>query len=470
MPLVQLAAAVVLMASLPSPSLAGLACSGIQVGPLDDVRQAVADASEGATICISGHHRVATPLVPKANMTLEGVGGAVLDGSRVLTDHFLRNGRYVFPNQTRNSGKQSGKQCQNYPRNCYADGVFFDGVALLHVPLDKLASGRYFFDYQKNEVILADNPAGHTVELTEAGNLLAGTASGVTVKDLVVENAASKGIAALGEGWRVLNVESRWNHTTGIVATGKGFVVQGGHYHHNGQYGLSGSGDNGLVEGVESDHNDHLRFGTSLNSGSACWNAGESKWYGTLNLVVRNNYVHDGYCNGFWLDVNNRNALVEDNRFESNAGYNLISEIGYGGTIRNNSFVTRGKSYSLLIASSSDIEVYGNQITGRGIYLLQQGGKGSARTETCPSWDPSPCVHLATGNYIHDNDLACPLDVCHAAQSNGVAGFWENNHIDFNHYSVESLAGARWRIENRNVTMDEWRAKGFDINGTVNGL
>jgi Right handed beta helix region len=442
-------------------------CVGTQVRAEDNLALAVQNGVEGETICISGHHRLQTALVPKQGMTLWGVDGAVLDGAKVLTSHVLRNGRYVFPNQFQNSTKQSGDQCRNYPRNCYNDGVFLDGISLFHVPKTQLKPGRYFFDYTNNQILLADNPAGHTVELTQAKNLIKSDASGVTVRDLIVENAAAWGIVAEGADWRILNVESRWNHTVGVNTPGENFLISGGRYHHNGQYGFNGNGgDSGVIDGVESHHNNYLRFGKNLGIGG-CWAAGEAKWVQTTNLTIRNSYVHDGYCNGFWLDINNQNPIVENNRFERNLGAGLLFEITYGGVITGNTFTDNAR-FNLEIASSSDIAVYGNTFTGgKDIKLYQQAKGGVPRSSPCPAWDPAPCSHLAVRNTVHTNTVQCGSVTCFMASSQGVDGFYENNSIDFNSYFVDAVGMNQWRLENLDVPVESWRARGYDTNGFV---
>ena len=438
-------------------------CVGTPVGPGDNLQAAVTNAAAGETLCISGSHRVTQVLQPKDGMTLEGTGDAVIDGSSILATYFKRNNRFVFPNQTRNSSLQKGRACENYPRNCYFDGVFLDGVALFHVPMTKLGPGRYHFNYKANEIVLADNPLGRTVELTQAHDIIRSTASGVTLKDLTVENAAGRGIMAEGPGWKILNVESRWNHAVGINTNGDDFLIQGGHYHHNGQYGFTGSGDRGVIEGVESDHNDHLRFGTSLTNSAACWDAGESKWVYTVDMIVRDNFVHDGFCNGLWFDVNNINATAENNTIVNNRGIGLIQEISYGGVLRFNKLSGNG-FYNIEVASSSNIEVYGNEISGgNAIYLLQQTTNGVPRSGSCPSWDPYPCQHLTENVSIHDNITSCPTEICAGVNSRGISEFFTRNSISGNTYNVSTVETSRWRIDKGGVSLQTWQEKGFDM-------
>ncbi len=441
-------------------------CRGILVASGDDLEAAVRSAPASATLCISGLHRISQPLAPKAGMTLSGDGSAVLDGGILLSDFAARDGRYVFRGQARNPTRQTGRQCTNYPLNCLNEGVYFDGRALIHVPASQLRPGTYATDYANDEVILADDPTGHSVEETNAPVVVRSYAPRVTLTNLVVQHAAKRGIVAGGRGWRIINVESRWNHTDGIRTDGDHYVIDGGHVHDNGQYGFTGKGSWGVIEGVESDHNDQLRFGTSLVNGAACWDAGESKWIRTVGMIVRDNYVHDGYCNGFWFDLDNRNNIVRDNHFEHNAGIGLIQETTQDGLVTGNEFVDSGY-YDLELASSSTIEVHHNRFLGRGVLLVQQARNGAVRTAPCAAGTSARCPRLAARSRVWANSFRC-VSICVAIKTGGIEAFWDNGNEFFdNRYATGVEDPAHWQIDASPQSLQMWRARGFDEESIV---
>jgi Right handed beta helix region len=441
-------------------------CRGIHVPPERDLVEVVQRAPAGTTICVEGFHRVAQPIIPKAGMTVRGTEGSIVAGSRQVT-RFLPRGEFMaFPMQDSLPFRQDGRECTNYPLNCYRLGVFFDGIALTHVPREQLRPGTFFLDLAREEILLADDPIGHHVDVTQTSSIIRSSAPSVTVESLVVERAAGNGIVAGGPQWSILDVESRWNHAAGVRTNNSNFIVRGGHVHHNGQYGFTGGGSNGLIEGVEIDHNDQLLFGTNLDKGSACWDAGEAKWVNSLNLTIRNNHVHDGFCNGLWLDVNNRNTLIEGNRIENNAGIGLIHEIGFDATIQDNA--VRGNGYfNIEVASSSGVRIYRNDIRGSGILILQQARAGAPRMERCSQGQSDTCERIARQITVSENRIACG-STCAAARSGGYAPFFDND-ISFsgNQYYVQSAAANKWVLDDTRVAFETWVAHGFDTTSEV---
>jgi parallel beta-helix repeat protein len=124
------------------------------------------------------------------------------------------------------------------------------------------------------------------------------------------------------------------------------------------------------------------------------------KWdYG--QVTIRNAYVHDNDCKGLWGDINAHDALIESNLVEDNRWEGILYEISQGATIRNNRIFRNGFDSSgwywgggITVASSSDVEVYGNVLSGNynGIIGSQQD-----RPEATPP------AHLLTGIHVHDN-------------------------------------------------------------------
>lgn len=443
-------------------------CHGIQARAGQNLVQVVREAPAGATVCIKGFHRISETITPKSGMTLQGAPGAVVSGAREVADFSPRGTLYAFPLLGPPPGRQSGRECTNYPLNCYRFGVFLDGIALTHVPRQQLRPGTFFLDRARGEILLADNPAGRDLEVTEAPSIIGGRAPDVTLQNLVVEQAAGNGILAGGPQWQMLDVESRWNHAAGVRAISSDYVVRGGHVHHNGQFGFTGGGSDGLIEAVEIDHNDQLRFGTNLSNGAACWDAGEAKWVSSENLTIRDNYVHDGFCNGLWLDINNQGTVIEGNRIEDNAGIGLIQEIGFDTTIRDN-LVRANGYFNIEVASSSKVHILGNNIRGPGILILQQTLAGAPRTGWCLQGQTPPCERITRDILASDNSIACAR-TCVAARSGGYEPFWDNGiSFDGNRYHVQNGVDDAWILGRSRVSFETWVARGFDTTSELAG-
>ncbi len=176
-------------------------------------------------------------------------------------------------------------------------------------------------------------------------------------------------------------------------------IVRGGRVSGSGSLGIGGSGMNQLtIVGVEIDHN-----GASANCGF------EGGGFKGINHGSRftDNYVHDNHCPGVWYDINAANNVIDHNRVVNNAGEGIFYEISHdsvisGNVVQGNGFGTNGNSCKWLwgggitIASSSNVQVYGNNVNGNcnGITGTQQNRADSTSQ------------HLLANLSIHDNRVS----------------------------------------------------------------
>ena len=122
-------------------------------------------------------------------------------------------------------------------------------------------------------------------------------------------------------------------------------------------------------------------------------------------VTIRNAHVHDNDCRGLWADINARGALIEHNLIEDNCGggHLLRDQPGRGHPPqpdlrqrppRRNGWYWDG---GITVASSFNVEVYGNRLSGNynGITGTQQDRP-----------DSTPPAHLLDDLHVHDN-LIC---------------------------------------------------------------
>ena len=86
-------------------------------------------------------------------------------------------------------------------------------------------------------------------------------------------------------------------------------------------------------------------LGTYPDAGSnpnSCGCSGGGKAFWTLNMTVTNNYVHDNYNNGVWLDSGNAGANISDNYISSNWGFGIDYEASYNANISDNNLQSNG--------------------------------------------------------------------------------------------------------------------------------
>lgn len=236
-----------------------------------------------------------------------------------------------------------------------------------------------------------------------------GGASGVTLNSLTIRDYASdrQGAAIQPEshasGWLVRNVSAVHNGWAGLLVA-DGMRILGGHYNDNDQLGIGGNAATGIVldgldgnpstfDGPELARNHTLHASCDFEGGGMKWDVGQ--------VTIRNAYIHDNDCKGLWGDINAHNALIEHNLVVNNLAEGIFYEISRDGVIRDNQVHGNGRRSAgwywdggITVASSSNVEVYGNRLSGNfnGITGTQQDRP-----------DSTPPTHLLDGLHVHDN-------------------------------------------------------------------
>lgn len=441
----------------------------VTLNPGDDIQAVVDQYPAGAYFTLNpGMYRMQA-IIPKDGNTFEGRDGAVLNGARILT-HFGREGAYWVAASATEDGQVRGECRETAPRCQYPEVVYLDGEPLRHAAaLDSLEPGAFFFDHDENKVYLADDPAGHTVELSVTGSAFAGQARHVTITNLTIEKYANPAqIGAIygveGKNWTVTRNLVQANHGVGIVV-GDGMQVRNNRALRNGQMGITGIGANVLVADNEIAYNNFAGFEPG-------WEAGATKFVSTTDLVVRGNYVHDNDGPGIWTDTDNVGSLIEGNLVVGNAMMGIFHEISYQAIIRNNVVMLNSLHFDawaygaqIQISSSRDVEVRENRVVvsaegGSGIVILEQDrGQGT--------YGP----RISTHNRVLDNTI---IFLGQAGQSGAATdwqteAFWSgrDNLFDRNRYLVADPTVDHWAWDNRAMSWNDFRAQGQEPGGVL---
>jgi parallel beta-helix repeat protein len=145
----------------------------------------------------------------------------------------------------------------------------------------------------------------------------------------------------------------------------------------------------------------------------SCDVKGEGMKWGVGQVTIRNAYVHDNDCKGIWGDINAHNALIEDNLVEGNRAEGILYKISQDATIRNNLIYRNGFGSSgwywgggITVASSSNLEVYGNRLSGNFCRGTTSTPTVSASTTTRPtrSWS----VENTSASHNSDAPISVP--------------------------------------------------------------
>jgi len=289
-----------------------------------------------------------------------------------------------------------------------------------------------------------------------------GTASRVTIRNLVVQNyntplqaGAIQGDWTASLHWLVEYCEIRTNHAAGLYATDS-MIARNNYIHHNGQIGILGKGNGALFTGNEVSYN-------NTGGNDPDWEAGGMKFLYSTGLRFADNYVHDNYGPGIWFDGYNNGNLIEGNRVVHNQDAGIFYEISYNAVIRNNTVTGNGGNGSIaragiLVSASSGVEVYGNTLSdnSNGVIGLQ-ANRGTAPAQ----YDAGPLV--VQNLYVHDNLISMNRGLTGLVDQVGDGGiFTRNNRFDHNTYSV-SLLSRPFTGQGGSLTTAQWQAAGFDL-------
>jgi hypothetical protein len=343
-------------------------------------------------------------------LTLKGGPGTEIRGSNVWTG-WTNSGSYwvskgslpVFP-----AGDVFCNPVEINTSRCkWPEQVFVDDTPLLQVASNP-QSGQFALNANR-QVILADDPTGHTVEVTTRTRWVQGASGDVTIEGFTMKHAANPGQAggALSnngyDNWIVRNNDLSWAHGVNVsLAQGTGLAIIGNNVHHGGQYGITGSHAELEVRDNEIHHNNTEDF-------DPFWAAGGMKNAGSVRLVVSGNNVHHNDWSGLWCDQACNDATYSNNRVHHNLKYGIRVEISDHAKVFGNVLWENGweeidahdyQQSAVSILASRDVEVYGNTLAWNndGVVVIN-----TQRTNGVGGSDPR--FDTVTDVHVHHNTI-----------------------------------------------------------------
>jgi parallel beta-helix repeat protein len=195
--------------------------------------------------------------------------------------------------------------------------------------------------------------------------------TGVTIEYLTIEDFAPPGSQGAvnsnsNDNWKIEYDTIQDNDPGAAMMVGSNNTIEYNCLTENGEYAFNGyqsSGDpqssaltggpqNITVSYNEISYNDTCNWEASSNfpatppSGCAgqgeyngCGCSGGGKFWQTQNVTVADNYVHNNYNVGIWVDTDNDGFDIEGNYFSDNYAEALIYEISYNALVQGNAFV-----------------------------------------------------------------------------------------------------------------------------------
>lgn len=436
------------------------------------LQMAVDRAGDGATFCLkNGIHR-GEAVRPRDRQRFYGEGHAILNGSRVVTD-FHYEGPYWITQNHFMRGPMHG-ECLFTASACNQPGaLFIDDRPLKRVATrQEVVPGAFYVDYDGDRIYLLDDPTHRKVEATTASFAFESSASGVEIRNVVVEKFASlaqKGAihAREGAGWIIEDCEVRLNSGAGI-SVGSGTRVRNCDVHHNGQIGIEGNGKDIRIE------NNRIRS-NNIRGFDPAWEAGGVKIAECDGVVFNQNHVSDNDGPGLWCDIDCRNVSYERNVVEDNRHSGILHEISFKALIRDNVVRRNGRGErswfwgaDVTIAASEGVTVTGNKITvepgGCGIMLIDQGRRAE-----------NGALYKTQNNKVIGNDLTFEGAACAGGTSDTTPDHPNfgiitrgNNRFDENIYRVPRTQAQPRFVWGRELTdWNGFRSLGVEAQGQL---
>jgi len=444
-------------------------CTGVLIEPEDNAAEVVEKGAAGATFCFTaGLHRITRTIQPKANQILASDEDAVLTGSIRLTGWTATGGDWVTKGVLPPAYGQTGQCEDNVANICFLrEQLFLNDKHLKRVNTrDKVVPGTFFGDYAANAVYLGDNPTGRTVEMSKTDTAIESAASGVTVRGLTVEHFASApqaGAVVLGNKWKVVANDIRWNHAVGaMLVNADGATLEQNLIQYNGQLGV---GQYSTVNGTILDNqvSDNNTDGFWI----ADWESGGIKTTWSNGGSVSGNLIEQNRGVGLWSDAYDDGRTFSDNEIVDNAADGIRYEIGRNGVIEDNTIsgnglgTGRGSGTSLWdggginVNTSSNVQVRNNTVTGN-----VNGISIQSRTRGSGPWGVNVLRDVVvTGNNV---TMKGGTTATGMVQNAGAAVPAGEVVLKGNTYVLDSLAAERFQKFGQWFTAPQWQQAGLD--------
>jgi parallel beta-helix repeat protein len=362
------------------------------------------EAAPGATLNVPActYRELVTISKP---LTLLGHPGAEIRGSDVWTG-WRHTGAYwvsdlSVPNLPVFGTSHDGRCAEPTDRCMLPEQVFLDGQALSPIGSGMVpATGQFALNATRN-VVLGDDPTGHTVEVTTRRRWIVTESDGVTIDGITMRHAANDAQTGpvSNDGF------SNWTLQNSVLSDAHGAVVSvdGGSNNRvlyndisrGGQEGVHMTGGAGMVVRGNRIHDNNV------DGFEWHWEAGGLKATLENNLLLDANEVDHNRGPGLWCDIHCQHVTFSDNRVHDNTSAGIFLEISTGATIFRNMVWDNGHDHpvwgfgaGILVANSADVEVFNNLTAwnARGIVVLSQN-----RDDAPPEG--------TVNNFVHENTI-----------------------------------------------------------------
>ncbi|MBC7632329.1 right-handed parallel beta-helix repeat-containing protein [Aeromicrobium sp.] len=385
--------------------------SGSLSNPFATIAQAVSRATSGTTIVVrEGNYHEFVSTSSSKQVTIQNYPGEKvwLDGSAPVstwkksgstwvasgwTAEFSSNASYV-------KGLDQSKSFIDpaFPMASYPDQVFVNGAPLRQVKSASLVKpGAFAVDYSKDTLTIGSDPSGKSVRASDLPTAIqfvspkstlqgigvrryasqmagakgavyvAGSANGSIIRDVVIEDSATQGLAIIKPDIDVQRVTVRRAGGLGILATAADRLR--------------------IRDSIVEDNNvEHFNVAPS---------AGGIKVSRLRGLTITNNTVRSNINSmGIWTDESTVGIKVTGNTVIDNGSVGIHLELSEDGIVADN--VATGNKTGVQVYNTGNVKIYNNDVGGNrsaGVKLMQdqrrQATWATGRDKRQPVPDPT---------------------------------------------------------------------------------
>jgi parallel beta-helix repeat protein len=396
----------------------------------DSLQAKVNNAASGSTVSVRGDCIYREQVSINKPLSLVGQAGAEIRGSDVWDSaewtSFETNGvTYYRSNSALPQFYQEDVSCESNTQDCaHPEQVFKNGVELEQIYSGDPTDPQFTIDSER-KVVVRQNPANHTYEVTTRKHWVTATATadGVTIDNIDMKHAANEWRSGAiqsheettlkpdgtccnfsrlkvdGEDWNVLNSDLSYAHGAIVSLRGDNSNLENSEVHHGGQLGVHNPDVGSTVKNNQIHHNnaqgfcykgpsDCARYNTDnasrstiqTSGGGGLVEAGGVKIAGSRAFVlVDANEIYDNVGRGLWSDEDSHDLTFTNNEIHHNKRSGIFYEKSDRGTIRGNVIYENGWATpggnggaGISVNNSSDVDVSNNTLAWNADGILIQ--------------------------------------------------------------------------------------------------
>jgi parallel beta-helix repeat protein len=391
--------------------------AGTLAAPFATIGHALAVAPRSATVVLRGGTYREPTLSVNRPVTIQPYPHEIawLKGSIVMTGFTPGAiGTWVHPWQSPLCGTCTPTSALDpaYPAAGLPDEVFVDGAPLQQVTTaSAVTHGTFFVDRLHRQLVLGNDPTGHTIEVTAQAEAMQITPSGAgtVVRGVGIEHygptygyAVPAMVVVTASNVTFDHDALAWSATRGIsVLYSHNDVITDSVLLHNGLNGIHAHHADGLqVIRTRIADSNHEHFSTAPTAYAAI---AAIKVTSTFDAVVRDSLIDDNDCNGIWFDLSAFNTTISGNDVLRNSGQGIFYEVSGNGTIAGNVVAYNGHD-GVRLSGSTNVNVWHNTLVDNS--GAQLGVYEDARTQPNPYLRSLGITWDAANASVADNVLA----------------------------------------------------------------